>query len=259
MPLLSSLRPGAAAFLALALPLLSARAENVFLDSFDDGDPALADSQPGFWTILRQDGNLDSSATEVDGALRLRAATWPNSFVSIVSQSLEDFGFFTRPVTVTIEDIALDAKGIAPAEARFKLSLASSADRAEKAEDVISLRVRPGLLLLGYRADGFDIGAAPENLSGKKANSVLVQELPAMPSRISLTLGPAQTPGFIRYEISAEGKGVSVNRSGTLALTLSEWGKSDSAALSIDARRDSTSAKAGTHTELSLGKITVTR
>ena len=247
------------AFLALALPFLSARAENVFVDSFDDGDPGLADSQPGFWTVVRQDGNLDSVANEADGALRLRAATWPNSYVSIVSQALEDFGFFTRSVTVAIENIALDAKGIPPAESRFKLSLASTPDRAEKAEDVISLRVRPGLLLLGYRVDGFDLGAAPENLSGKRANAVLVQELTAMPDRISLTLGPAQTAGFVRYEISAEGNGVSINRAGTFALTLAEWGRSDSAALSIDARRDSTSAKAGTHTELSLGKITVTR
>lgn len=259
MPLPSPSLPVIFALLSLTLAPLSTRAETVFLDTFDDGDPGLADSQPGFWTLLRQDGNLDSIATEAGGSLHLRAATWPNSYVSLVSQSLEDFGFFTRPVTVTLEDIALDAKGIAPAEARFKLSLSSAPDRAEKAEDVISLRVRPGLLLLGYRADGFDLGAAPETLSGGKSNSVLVQELPAMPTRISLTLGPAQKADHVRYEISAEGNGVSMTRSGVFPLSLAEWGRSDSAALGIDARRDSTSARAGTHTELSLGKITVTR
>ncbi len=245
----------------LALPLLAplARAETVFVDSFDDGDPALADSQPGFWTVLRPDGNNDSTITEAGGTLRLRASTWPNTYVALVSQALEDFGFFTRPITVTIEDIALEAKGIEPGDARFKLSLSSTPDRAERAEDVISLRVRPGLLLLGYRVDGFDLGSAPETLSGKKVNSVLVQELPAVPKRISLTLGPAQTPGFVRFDLSAEGNGVSINRSGAFPLSLAEWGRSDSAAISIDARRDNTAARAGTHTELSLGKITVAR
>lgn len=258
MTLPSRLRP-ASALLALALPLLPARAENVFVDAFDDGDPALADSQPGFWTVLRQDGNLDSSATEAGGLVRLRAATWPNSFVALVSQPLEDFGFFTRPVTITVEDIALEAKGIASGEARFKLSLSSKPERAEKAEDVISLRLRPGLLLLGYRKDGFDLGTAPETLSGDKSNSVLVQELPATPARLSLTLGPAQKPDHVRYEITAEGNGVSMTRSGVFPLGLAEWGRSDSASISIDARRDSNAAKAGTHTELSLGKLTVTR
>lgn len=247
------------ALLALPLLALPVRAENVFVDSFDDGDPSLADSQPGFWTVLRQDGNNDSTVTEAGGSLRLRAATWPNTYVALVSQALEDFGFFTRPVTVTLEDITLDAKGIEPGEARFKLSLSSKPERAERAEDVISLRVRPGLLLLGYRVDGFDLGSGPETLSGKKGNSVLVQELSAMPKRISLTLGPAQTPGSVRFDISADGNGVSVNRSGVFPLSLAEWGRSDSAAISIDARRDSTTAKAGTHTELSVGKITVTR
>jgi|GEM_PF-2124909 hypothetical protein len=252
-------RPTGALLLALTLPFVSVRAENVFVDNFDDGDPAFADSQPGFWTILRQDGNLDSFATEANGTLRLRAATWPNTYVSLVSQPLEDFGFFTRPVTVTVEDLALEAKGIEPGEARFKLSLSSRAERAEKAEDVISLRLRPGLLLLGYRKDGFDLGTAPETLSGDKSNSVLVQELPALPSRISLTLGPAQKPDHVRYEISLQGNGVSLTRSGVFPLGLAEWGRSDSAAISIDARRDSGSAKAGTMTELSLGKLTVSR
>lgn len=252
-------RRTSAALLALTLPFLSARAENVFVDSFDDGDPALADSQPGFWTVLRQDGNLDSSVIESSGNLRLRAATWPNTYIGLVSQPLEDFGFFTRPVTITVEDLVLEPKGIAPGEARFKLSLASKPERAEKAEDVISLRLRPGLLLLGYRKDGFDLGAGPETLSGDKSNSVLVQELPATPARITLTLGPAQKPDHVRYEISAEGNGVSLTRSGVFPLSLAEWGRSDSAAISIDARRDATSAKAGTQTEVSLGKVTVTR
>lgn len=245
--------------LALTLAASGARAENVFVDNFDDGDPALADSQPGFWTVLRQEGNLDSSATESAGALHLSAATWPNTYVGLVSQPLEDFGFFTRPVTVTLEDIALEAKGIAPGEARFKISISSKPERAEKADDVISLRLRPGLLLLGYRKDGFDLGTAPETLSGDKTNSVLVQELPANPTRLSLTLGPAQKPGNVRYEVSAEGNGVSVTRSGVFPLSLAEWGRSDSAAISLDARRDATSAKAGTQTEFTLGKLTVTR
>lgn len=253
-------RPRFGTALLAMLSLLSfARAENVFVDTFDDGDPAFADSQPGFWTVIRQDGNLDSTATESGGVLRLRAATWPNTYVALVSQPLEDFGFFTRPITVTLEDIALEAKGIADGEARFKLSLSSKPERAERAEDVISLRIRPGLLLLGYRVDGFDLGAAPETLSGSKSNSVLVQELSAMPSRLSLTLGPAQKPDHIRYDISAEGNGVSIRRSGVIPLSLAEWGRSDSAALSIDTRRDSTAAKAGTHAELTLGGITVSR
>lgn len=254
-------RPSLLALAALSLACVApaARAANVFLDRFDDGDPRLADSQPGFWTLFQPDANLDSSITEAGGALRLRAATWPNTYVGVASPVLEDFGFFTRPVTITLEGLALEVAGIEPGEARFKLTLASKTERAERAEDAISLRVRPGLLLLGYRVDGFELGASPETLSGRKGNSVLVQELSAMPSRITLTLGPAQTAGNVRYDIAVEGEGLSVRRSGTLAVGLADWGGTDAASLGIDARRDATVARAGTYSELTVRKITVAR
>lgn len=253
-------RPLSLAFASFLLAAGSGvRAEPVFMDRFEDGDPRLADSQPGFWTLLQPDGNLDSAISEAGGVLKLRAATWPNTYVGVVSPALEDFGFFSRPVTITLEGLALEAKGIEPGEARFKISLSSKAERAERAEDVISLRVRPGLLLLGYRLDGFELGAAPETLAGRKGNSVLVQELSAMPSRITLTLGPAQTAGNIRYDIAAEGDGVSVRRSGTLAVSLSDWGGADAVAIGLDARRDNTTARAGTYAELTVRKITVSR
>lgn len=257
MPRLHRLPVGALAALCLALP--AAPAATVFLDRFDDGDPRLADSRPDFWTVLQPDANLDSSVTEHEGALRLRAATWANTYVGLVSPALEDFGFFARPVTVALEGLSLEAKGIDPGEARFKFSLSAQSERAERAEDVISLRLRPGLLLLGYRLNGFELGAAPETLSGRRANSVLVQELSALPSRITLTLGPAQTPGHVRYDLAAEGEGVSVRRSGTLAVSLADWGGADAAALAIDTRRDSTTAGAGTYAELTVRRVTVSR
>jgi hypothetical protein len=249
-----------AALSALFLAFVpSVRAENVFVDRFDDGDPLLADSRPGFWTLLQPEANLDSSVTESDGALRLRAATWANTYAGVVSPALEDFGFFTRPVTITLDGLALEAKGIEPGEARFKLSFSAKSERAERAEDVISLRLRPGLLLLGYRLDGFELGSAPETLSGRRANSVLVQEINGLPSRLTLTLGPAQTPGHVRYDLVAEGEGVSVRRSGTLAVSLADWGGIDAAALGIDTRRDSTSTRAGTYAELTARRVTVSR
>lgn len=254
----SSFRTGLL-FTALACCAPAAWAQPVFSDSFEDGDPRLADSQPEFWSIVQQDGNLDSHATEQGGVLRLRAATWANSHIALISQPLEDFGFFTKTVTVTLEGIALEAKGIAANEARFELSVAATPDRSEKAADVISLRLRPGLLLFGYRVDGFDLGSGPETLAGQHVNSIILQEIPAMPTKLSLTLGPAQRPGHVRFEIAAEGNGVSVLRTGVLALSLANWGNNDSASISIQARRDSGAAGAGTYTELSVGKITVSR
>lgn len=254
-------RISAALLLACLVSLApsAARAETVFIDPFDDGDVRAADAQPYFWSVLQPGENRDSEASEEKGRLRLRAATGANTYVAIVSPALDTFGFFQRPVTVTLEDIALEAKGIPESDARFKLSLASTQERAEQAGDVISLRIRPGLLMFGYRIDGFDTPSPPETLSGSSVNSVVHQPLAGTPSRISLTLGPSPRAGHIRYEIRAEGNGVSFTRAGQLALTLSQWGGADAASLVIDARRDSTASLSGTHTDFSIGQITVTR
>ena len=261
MPLLRPRPLLSAALLALAGLALSIRAsaETVFVDPFDDGDVRAADAQPYFWSVVQQGDNRDSEAAEENGRLRLRAASWAHAHLGVVSPTLETFGFFQRPVTVTLDDIALEAKGIQAGEARFKLSFVSNQKRAEEADDAISLRIRPGLILLGYRIDGFDTPTSPENLSGDRVNSVVFHEIAGTPSRLSLTLGPGQRAGSVRYEIRAEGNGVSFTRSGTLALTLAQWGGADAASLVIDTRRDNSAAQAGTHTEFSVGQITVAR
>ncbi|MFH1498499.1 MAG: hypothetical protein ABII82_11820 [Verrucomicrobiota bacterium] len=253
-------QPVLCAALTALLPLPAAlTAETVLVDNFADGNVRSADTMPNFWDITLPAGNPDSQAVENRGALNLRAATWPHTYAGLVSLAMDDFGFFKRPLTVTLEDITLEAKGIPDGDARFKISLTSTQDRAEKADDAISIRIRKGLLLLGYRVDGFDANTSPENLSGQRANSVLVQELDGTPAKLSLTLGPSQNPGVIRYEIRAEGNGINLTRSGLIPLTLEQWGGLDAASLVIDARRDNPAAQAGTHTDFSVGRITVTR
>lgn len=248
-----------ALLIALLAPSARLAGETVLVDNFADGNVLSADTFPNFWTIVLPAGNPDSQAVEDHGSLRLRAATWPHTYAGLVSLAMDDFGFFKRPLTVTLEDIQLEARGIPDGDARFKLSLTSAQDRAEKSDDAISIRIRKGLLLLGYRVDGFDANTSPENLSGQQANSVLVQELDGIPTRLSLTLGPSQNPGVIRYELRVEGTGAAVNRSGLIPLTLGQWGGVDAASLVIDARRDSPAAQAGSHTDFIIGRITVTR
>lgn len=263
--MITSLRFSPALVAALIAPLASlalpARlsAETVLIDNFADGNVLSADTFPNFWALALPPGNPDSYASEDAGMLRLHAATWPHTYAGLVSLTMDDFGFFKRPLTVTLEDIKLEARGIPDGDARFKVSLTSSPDRAEKSDDAISIRIRKGLLLLGYRVDGFDSTTSPENLSGQRANSVLVQELDGTPTKLSLTLGPSQNPGVIRYEIRVEGAGATVNRSGLIPLTLAQWGGLDAASLVIDARRDSPTAQAGSHTDFAVGRITVTR
>src|SRR5688572_12989522 len=87
-----------------------ASAEAAFIDPFDDGDVRAADAQPYFWSVVQSDGNRDSEAAEEKGRLRLRAATQAHTYLGLVSPTLETFGFFQRPVTVTLDDIALEAK-----------------------------------------------------------------------------------------------------------------------------------------------------
>lgn len=259
----SRFKPALGAALIAPLTFLTlpdrAAAETVLVDNFADGNVRHADTFPNFWTVALPAGNPDSEAVEDSGALRLSAATWPHTYAGLVSPVMQDFGFFTRPLTVTLEDIGLRARGIADGDARFKISLVSAEDRAEKADDAISLRIRSGLLLLGYRVDGFDANTSPENLSGQRANSVLVQEITSTPTKLSLTLGPSQNPGVIRYEVRAEGPGLNLTRSGLIPLTVGQWGGLDAAALVIDARRDNPAALAGSHTDFTVGKLTVTR
>ena len=249
----------AAGLLSAATILPATGTAQVFTDSFADGDVQTVAPRGRFWTVVAPLTNPDSSAREQDGRLQLRASSWANTYASIVSPASADFGFFTQPVTVTLDDITLKAAGIPVNDARFKLSFTSTADRAEKAPDAISLRLRNGLLLFGYRIDGYNADTSPENLSGQHANAVLAEPLTGLPSKISLTLGPSPSPGFVHYEIRAEGNGVSFSRSGSFPLTLAQWGGADTAALVIDARRDNGTAAPDTYAELSLGQITVTR
>ncbi len=237
----------------------TASADPVFVDSFDDGDVRHSDQLKHFWSVNRIENNHDSSAFERNGRLHLVAASWANTYIGVVGPTMESFGFFKKPVTVALDEIQLAAVGIDAGEARFKVSFTSIPERAEQANDAISLRIRPGLLLLGYRIDGFNTSASPENLSGDRPNSVLVQELSATPTRLTLTLGPADRPGMIRYTVTADGNGVSVNRTGVFPLTQSQWGNLDAASLVLDARRDNGTTTPGTQTEFSVGRITVTR
>lgn len=247
-----------AAFLLSLAPAVSRAAEPVFLDSFDGRDVTRVASHGRFWTVVQPDSNPDSEVANRDGQLHLRAANWAHTYAGVVSPALPEFGFFARPITVSLDDLLLKADGIADSDARFKLSFAATSERAERAADAISLRIRPGLLLFGYRVDGFEPGNSPENLSGQKTKSVVAEPLAGVPTKLSLTLGPGSAPGTVRFEIRASGNGADFTRVGTFPLTPDQWGK-DAAALVIDVRRDDPATSPGTGAELSVGQITVTR
>lgn len=260
MPLLPlfSIRSSATFLLVALTSAYSGAAEVVFIDTFDGRDVTRTADRGRFWNVVQPDANPASEVRNSDGRLHLRAANWAHTYAGIVSPALPDFGFFSRPITLTLDDLVLKADGIADADARFKLSVVSTSERAEKAADAISLRIRAGRLLFGYRVDGFEPANSPENLSGQKPNSVVAEPLAATPAKLALTLGPGSAPGTIRFEIRASGNGADFTRVGTFPLTLDQWGK-DAAALVIDVRRDDAATTPGTAAELTVGQITVTR
>jgi hypothetical protein len=245
--------------LTTLLAVGSVHAGPVFSDPFDGTDVQKSGTVAKFWSVLLPGDNSSSFATKSKGNLVLHAANWANTYVSLASPVTGDFGFFTHPVTFALDDITLAAGGIPATDARFKLSLAATSERAEKAANAISLRIRSGLLLFGYRLNGFAPDNSPENLSGLRANSLVAEPLSGTPSKLSLTLGPADTAGFIRFEIRAEGNGIAFTRSGTFPLTREQWGGTDAAALVIDSRRDHPTELSDTFTELTVGQLTVTR
>jgi hypothetical protein len=236
-----------------------ASAEVVFSDTFDGRDIRRAGAIPNFWSVISSPDEQTSVASKDQGKLHLLATNQAYANVALVSPVLDKLGFFSRPVTIALDDVKLESQGIPEGEARFKISLASSPTTAEKAGSVISIRIRSGLLLMGYRMDGFNLSSPPETLAGDHVNSVAVMPLKGVPTKLSLTLGPSPREGFIRYEIVALNDGLPVSRSGTIPLTISQWGGVNSAALIIDARRDSETSLPDSQTNLSVGEITATR
>lgn len=252
---------GKAAALSLASMLLATTlaAQPVLVEKFEGTAMRPIDAAGGYWSVKSSPRDSLNSALQGKGRLQILAEDHAYAHVSLTSPKTDKFGFFARPITVTLEDIHLRAAGIPEGEARFKLSLASARTTAELAPSVVCLRVRSGLLLMGYRADGFNLASPPETLAGDRINSVAVMPLKGVPSKVELTLGPASRDGYIRYEIVARDDDTLVTRSGTIALTLDQWGGANEAALVLDVRRDSESSLPGTYTEFSAGQLTLSR
>lgn len=234
-------------------------AEPVLLEKFEGATMRSIGLPPDYWAVQHlPEGHLNT-AQQGRGRLQIFAEDRAYAHVSLSSPKTRQFGFFFKPLTITLDDIQLRAEGIPEGEARFKLSLAASRTTAELAPSVICLRVRSGLLLMGYRVDGFNLASPPETLAGDRVNSVAVMPLKGVPTQVSLTLGPSTRDGLVRYEITARDDGELVTRSGNLALSLSQWGDADESSIIIDVRRDSATAQPGTHAEFSTGQIMVTR
>jgi hypothetical protein len=236
-----------------------ASADSDFSNTFEKSDVRIADSVPNFWTVLQFPDVQNAEAFTENGRLNLVAANQPFARLSMVSPAIKKFGFFAKPVTVTLHNVKLEAKGMPENEARFKVSLASSPVAAEQAPTVISMRIRSGLLLLGYRIEGFNMKDPVETLSGQKANPVAAIPLKGVPTKVSLTLGPSARDGFIRYEVSALVDGLPVNGAGSIPLTMKQWGGSDTSSLIVDVRRDNATSSYGSEAKLSIEEITATR
>lgn len=253
--------PRVAAFplLLAALHASPARAADtvVFTDSFDNATVANSSAVPGFWlSEVTADPNA-SFIEEGDWQLRMRAANWQNTCAALLGPVSQDFGFFNRAVTISLNQIALRAEGIPEKDGRFRLSIVNARRRAEQASAAITIRYRPGLLLMGYHvADGGKKGPS-ESQSGGKPTATVFAELEGAPANLSLTLGPANGSS-IPYRLFAQGQGLNLYRVGTIELSLEDWGGKDEAALVIEARRDSPGG-AGSFAELQLGSVTVTR
>ncbi len=229
-------------------------------DNFDNGIVTDVSTMRNFWHVSVLDGNTASSADEFSGKLSLRAVDWSNSSVSLTSSVLMDMGFFERPITITLEGIDLQADGIKPEEARLRLSLTPTGGRVVEAADAISLRYRPGVLLLGCRINGAGRKLPVESLSGVAAPSIMYAPLPeGKLEQLSLTIGPGDTPGMLRYQVVAKGDNIDFEQRGTFNMSLAQWGGVNGASLTVEVRRDAPASVNGTAAILNLKSLTVTR
>lgn len=250
MPLLRSL--------ALLAPLsLLAAPEIVLEDSFDNGGPTGSASAPGLWRLQTITG--DNGVFENGGALTLFATTQAYTFAGLNTALDPRLNFFARPLTITVEDLALESKGIPENEAVFRLSLNSTELRQNMSPQSLSIRFVPGAAMLGFKTGPVDKLAA-EDVRGTERGAACLVRFDGRATGFSLNLDPRKEPGAIVYTlvIRATGPEPVITRTGVLALRAADWNADGRSALVLEARRNHRASIPETYMSASIGRIVVT-
>lgn len=244
--------------LALLAPFLgSASPRPIIDDSFDDGNPTGHAAAPGLWKLQTITG--DNGVFENGGALTLFATSQAYTFAGLNTALDERLNFFARPITITVEDMVLDAKGIPDNEAVFRVSLNSSELRQNMSPQSLSIRFVPGAAMLGYKTGPVDKLAA-EDVTGTQRGAVCFIRFDGRATGFRLALDPLANPGSIGYTLTVltDGSQRSITRSGTMGLRAADWDGDGRSALVLEARRNHGVAKTDTYMSATLGRLTVT-
>lgn len=244
--------------LLLLAPLFAVAAPQTIIDdSFDDGNPTGHAAAPGLWTLQAITG--DNGVFENSGALTLFATTGAYTFAGLNTVLDERLNFFARPLTLTVEDMVLESKGIPDNEAVFRVSLNSTELRQNMSPQSLSIRFVPGAAMLGFKTGPIDKLAA-EDVSGTQRGAAAFARFDGRATGFRLSLDPHARPGSISYTLTVltDGSQPKVTRTGVLDLRAADWAGGGASALVLEARRNHGAAKPDTYMSASLGRLTVT-
>ena len=244
--------------LALLAPLLVVAAPRTIIDdTFDDGNPSGHAAAPGLWKLQAITG--DNGVFENNGSLTLFATNASYTFAGLNTALDERLNFFARPITITVEDMVLDSKGIPDNEAVFRVSLNSSELRQNMAAQSLSIRFVPGAAMLGFKTGPVDKLAA-EDVSGSQRGATAFARFDGRATGFRLSLDPHAKPGSITYTLTIRTSGAQgeITRSGVTDLRAGDWATGGPSALVLEARRNHAAAIPDTYMSASLGRLTVT-
>ena len=203
--------------------------------------------------------NGDNGVFENGGALTLFATTQPFTFAGLNTALDPRLNFFVRPLTITVEEMLLEAKGIPDHEAVFRLSLNSSEKRQNMSPQSLSIRFVPGAFMMGFKTGPVDKLAA-EDVRGAERGAACFARFDGRAIAFRLSLDPHATPGSITYTLTVRTNGPEpvITRRGTLDLRASDWSGDGRSALVMEARRNHGENLPDTYMSATLGRITVT-
>lgn len=202
----------------------------IFIDDFNNGNPADADSAARFWAVNNSvtPGNLNAMR-ESGGKLSLTVGTStpsPDGFsgMSLASAPSSSFNFFTRPLTFQVRGLSM-AGTTAAGKSTFRLGLISGHNNSYGADDAVVLMVYGnGKIALGSK---FNTASANEKWIFSQENGA-----DDIVTGFDLTLGPAPGGG-IQYGISVHG-GNTVKRTGLIPnISAAAWGTGGNSALML--------------------------
>lgn len=244
--------------LALLAPALAAASPEIVLDDpFDDGNPAGNPAAPGLWKLQAMTG--DNGVFENGGALTLFATTQAYTFAGLNTALDQRLNFFARPLTIAVEDMALEGKGIPDNEAVFRVSLNSTELRQNMSPQSLSVRFVPGGVFLGFKTGPIDKLAA-EDVTGVQRGSVCVIRHDGRATGFTLSLDPRVAPGSVAYTLTVRTTGAqpAITRTGLMPLKAADWNADGRSALVLEARRNHAAVTPDTYMSATLGRLKVT-